>query len=285
MVRGHSRRAEILMKLLQDINTGNYTECEGHIVFGASSAVEVFEDLARSTGEREDPSFWDAVTKFLSDFKVHCGRKQVAERVSLGQAPRFKSDALDVFSPADILRLRSMIEGVLPGVQTAAQRSRTAPDASDEDSIDAAITVELLGKLPEAVRRAADLDQMSLERVPDKDLRRYFEEAHGCYLYGFNVACAVLCRAILESALESVCDSKGIVRKQVPRGESYFELLVKEASRGGLLTDDRPSCAMKVRNAGNYAIHDVPKFERCWECRMGEILDDTRKVLIDLCAS
>ncbi len=32
------------------------------------------------------------------------------------------------------------------------------------------------------------------------EIKQYFEEAHQCYLYGFNIACAVLCRSILESA-------------------------------------------------------------------------------------
>jgi hypothetical protein len=70
----------------------------------------------------------------------------------------------------------------------------------------------------------------------------------------------------------------------VPRHE-YFERLLEEAERGGLLADDRPECARKVRHAGNDAIHEFPRFERQWEHKLGEILDDTRKVLLDLYVS
>src|SRR5208283_5379472 len=120
---------------------------------------------------------------------------------------------------------------------------------SDEDSIDSFFTQELLEKVPQAVSRAASLGQMSLERVPDKELRHYFGEAHSCFLYGLNVACAVLCRAILESALESTCDPTQILKRKVPSNE-YFETLVDEAARGGLLdpADDHPGCAIKVRH-------------------------------------
>jgi len=127
-------------------------------------------------------------------------------------------------------------------------------------------------------------EQISLEGVPDKELRRYFEEAHHCYLYGLDVACAVLCRAILDSALERTCDPWHLIERNVPRQE-YFKRLLEEAERGGLLTDDRPESAWKVRHAGNDAIHEFPRFEILWQHKLGEILEDTRKVLLDLYGS
>jgi hypothetical protein len=282
MHRTFSKRAEILGRLLPHINAGNYTEYESLIVFGASTAEDVLDQFVRSPNEREDQSRWEAVHNFLSDFKVHGGREQLATRLSLERVPSFKSDALDGLSPADFRWLRKMFEGALPQVQKQAERSQMEPGTVDEDTIDAAITEELLGRLPKAVSRAARLDQMSLERVPNKDLRRYFHEAHRCYLYGFNVACVVLCRAILESSLKSVCDPHRLIKKQVPTGKSYFKALVVAAERDGLLTDDRPGCAIKVKNAGDDAIHDYSNFERCWVSKLGEVLDDTRKVLLDL---
>jgi len=94
----------------------------------------------------------------------------------------------------------------------------------------------------------------------------------------------VLCRAILASALENVCDPKGIVRKAVAPGDSYFGALVERAKQERLLMDDRPDCAIKVRDAGNDAIHDFQKFQRRWSNRFDEIVVDTRKVLLDLYA-
>jgi hypothetical protein len=278
MAKQSSRRLEILRRLLPYINTDDYTEFEEYIVFGASSAEEMLENLARSPSERADQSRLDPIFKFLSDLKDHRGRKQMAERVSIDQGPEFKSSAFDALSPADPLR---KVEQILKEPPGPAGQSGTVSDRADEDDLEAFLVVELLGKVPKAVNRAAQLDQISLERVPDMELRRYFEEAHHCYLYGLDVACAVLCRAILDSALQRRCDPRRDLKRSVPTPE-YFERLLEEAERGGLLADDRPGCARKVRRAGNDAIHEFPTFARLWEHKLVEILDDTRKVLLDL---
>jgi hypothetical protein len=281
MAKQLSRVAETLKRLVPYINTSNYTEFLEYIVFGAADAEEILENLTRSPGDREDTSRIDAVSKFASDLKAHRGRTQLAERISIDQRPKFKSDAFDAFPPTDPLR---NIEQILQEHRGPARRPGTASERADEDDLEAAFVMELLGKVPEAVSRAAQLDQMNLERVPDKELRRYFEEAHHCYLYGLDVACAVLCRAILDSALQRICDPSRNLKREVQPYE-YFDKLLDEAERGGLLADDRPACARKVRHAGNDAIHEFPRFEHLWEHKLGEILDDTRKVLLDLYSS
>jgi hypothetical protein len=57
---------------------------------------------------------------------------------------------------------------------------------------------------------------------------------------------------------------------------------VEEAGKRKILTDDRPEWALKVRDAGNEAIHNLEEFKKRWEGKLGEILLNTRKVLIDL---
>ena len=188
MIRRKSKRVEILSRILPYVNTGNYYESDGYIVFGASSPEEVFDDLTRDPGRLEDQPFWDVVTSILSDFKVHGGKLQAAERVSLDQAQEFKSAALDGLSAVDRERLRRIAEQALPQVQATVKRSNTVPCRADEDDLDAALVIELLGKVPEAVSRTISLDQLNLDQVPDQHVRRYFSEAHLCYLCGFNVA-------------------------------------------------------------------------------------------------
>lgn len=96
-------------------------------------------------------------------------------------------------------------------------RSSEANRKSDSDSqiidtLDAFYAHELLGKLPKIVSRASALEELDLPRVPD-NVRRYFEEAHHCFLYGFGIACAVLRRVILESALRELIDPDGSDRR------------------------------------------------------------------------
>ena len=271
MERQGSKRAEILKELLPYINNGDYTEYEELIIFGASSFDEVLECLTRTPNEGNDHTLYKTVFQLLADHKVHDGKREMTMRLSLDQTPSLKSTARDALSRENPPLLRALEEG-LPGAK-----------AANEDAIDAAFAEELLQKLPEVVSRASSLDSMDIQRVPKPNLRRYFFEAHRCYLYGFTVASAVLCRAILETALEDACDPREIVKRSVPNNE-YYETLVREAGRGGL-GDDRPECAIKVRHAGNDAIHNFSRFEKLWEGKLGEIVDDTRKVLIDLYGS
>jgi hypothetical protein len=275
-----SKRAEILKQLLPHIATGNYDKYDGYMVFGASSVFEMIDDIAARPGEREDDSLVRAVHELINHLRLHEGRSSVARRASLDAPPHFKTDALSEESNIlwEILENKRQ-ESVGGGGQPPTSRGANA-----EDAIDAALTDELLGKLPQMVDRTLRLDEINLGGVPNEDVKRYFYEALRCYLYGFRIAYAVLCRAILATALEKVCDPKDILRKAIAPGDSYYRALVEKAKQEKLLTDDRPDCAIKVRDAGNDAIHDFQKFQGRWSNRLDEIVIDTRKVLLDLYA-
>lgn len=272
MARKISKRAEILKRLLPLIDAGNFAEWDRFIVFGASSVGEVMEELTGSPNDLDDSLLGDALAKFISDFKLHLGREQVTERMSLGQPPRFKTNALDGLSREERLHLRTVVEDALPELRSETDLPWGSSGRTDEDALDAAFTAEMLGKIPKAVDRAAHHDKMSLDLVPDESVKYYFEEAHRCYLLGFNVACAVLCRAILASALEEICKRRDV----------KFEILVDRAIACGHLQDVPKEWAIDVRNAGNEAIHNLPEFKRLWECKLDEILMKTRRALLDL---
>jgi hypothetical protein len=282
MVRQKSRRAEIFKRIVPHINTGKYDESNGYIVFGASSVWEMVEDLISPPNERDDRSFDDALTIFGSDLKLHSGKEQLAKRVSLGQPPNFKSGAFDDLSPENRRRFLTAIQQAIPRIRSEVKQLRETADSPDEDAIDAELAYELLEKLPEAVYRASRLPPMSLGQMPKEDVKHFFNEAHNCYLYGHNVACAVLCRAILESALKETCIRHGLASIAVPQSKSPFEKSVDRAIAGGYLKDVPKQWAIDVRNAGNDAIHNLPEFRRRWEGKLDEILVKTRKALIDL---
>lgn len=281
MGKHQSRRARILKRLLPDINAGNYTEYGDYVVFGAEDVFDMIDDIASPKSEPEDRSIEDAAHKLISDSKLHDGRRHAAARVTLDKMPSFGTDALEILSREQRAVFFEVLTKVLEE-KRGGLHPRGISKTDVEDALDAAFAEEVLGKLPKIVHRTFTLDELGLDRVPNEDVKRYFGEAHRCYLYGFNIACAVLCRAILASALESVCDPKRIIRRRVAPGKSYFEALVRKASEVGLLMDDRPEWAIKIRDAGNDAIHNFPLFKEHWSKNVDEILLNARKVLLDL---
>jgi hypothetical protein len=277
-----SKRAEVLKSLLPHIATGDYHEYDGYIIFGASSVFDMIDDIAARPSERGDSSLAKSARELVSDLTRHHGRSTVARRASLHEPAPFKATSK---------QSRLLLEALekLLG-------EKPIPSSSNvEDAIDAALTEEVLGKLSKMVDRTVRLEDIRLDGVPNKQVKRYFEEAHRCYLYGFSVACAVLCRAILESALDNVCDPEGIVKREVAAGESYFSALVdkakvKKPSEVWLMKDEgkdgrvRP-VAIAVRDAGNDAIHEFQKFEKNWSNKLDSILAYTRLVLLALYTS
>jgi len=280
MGNSHSRRAEIIKQLLPYISANSYDNVDRYWVFGASSIWDMIDDLTASNDERTGPCFEDAVAHAVADAKLHAGRVEATGRVSLNGPPKFRSAAFDGLSAEERATLRKGLELVL---QQCASSAKAPGDKVTElaESLDAKFAEEMMGKLPKAVARALPLDQLNLEIVPNPDVKQYFEEAHQCYLYGFNIACAVLCRSILESALIQRFDPQ----RKIPKGSyGYFQTLVEIAERKGILKPDRPSAALDVRDAGNDAIHGVEAFNKKWKSRIDEILVSTRKVLLELYA-
>ena len=144
------------------------------------------------------------------------------------------------------------------------------------DALDRYYSEEIIEKLDGIVSRASALERMGLEIVPNRRVQFLFEEAHRCYLYGFHLACAVFCRAILEGALKEIAD---------PHSETNQSIhdMIAVAVEKRLLTDVRPRCAREVAKAGNRAIHDPEMFDRDYSAeKVQEILTNTRKVLEEL---
>jgi hypothetical protein len=276
-----SALSSTLKSLLPDLSAGRYVEINGLIVFGADSFDELMDHLLINTPEEEEheeqSEVYEKLRKFLDDLNRHTGRDSVRERATLNPPSEFKSDAFKDASSEEIRQKFELIRKVLTVKPVLTPQS-------EEKAVERALIEELLGKVPKAVTRAISLERLEYGSFPVKHLKGYFEEAHRCYLYGFNIACAVLCRAIVETALKNVVDPMSIVERSKKPEDSYIQLLAFEAERGGILTDDRPQCVLDIRDAGNAAIHSNkhPEFEVKWLPKLGEIIDGTRKVLIDL---
>lgn len=272
----------ILSRVLAFVRSEEYRDCGEFMVFG--TPAEFSDEVTREI---------DKASRTLGQYR---SRVRVNRRTALNQEPDLEGH----LRRADLADTgRQYAEAVLGG---RAPKEVKLPKRGREDpatisDIEMHFADELLKKLPKIVERAASLDEIGDEEF-DKGLvpghvKRYWEEAHRCYLYGFHVACAVLCRAILESALIEAIDPDGrignLLREEAKEpgkpNQSYIGRLVDEAAKKHILADDRPKCAIEVRNAGNDAIHDYGEFEK----RMRDplrgiacIVDSTRKILIDL---
>jgi hypothetical protein len=262
-----SKRAQLLSEILRHINDGNYEKA------GQSWSFGIGRGDSRVQGNKDEAVF-QKMRRLVYD---HVARTIAIQRTSLSSPPTVDSladefkDLMDELTPETREAL-----GQALGPIAAGQSVPTPEVNSDLDALDRYYSKEILEKLDGIVSRASALDRMGLEIVPNKRVQFLFEEAHRCYLYGFHLACAVFCRAILEGALKEVAD---------PRNETNHSIhdMVAVAVEKRILTDVRPRCAREVAKAGNRAIHDPEMFERDYSPEKVErILTDTRKVLAEL---
>jgi len=259
-----SKRSRLLAEVLVHINDGNYKHTDDHGTDGSD---------AGDPGNRDEAVF-QKMRRLVYD---HVARTVALQRTSLADLPTVDSLAAD---------FRKLMDELNPETRAALDRAfdhiATAPEtplpevANQLDVLDRYYSKEILEKLDGIVCRASALDRIGFEVVPNKRVQLLFEEAHRCYLYGFHLACAVFCRAILEGALREVVD---------PDSETNHSIhdMVAMAEENRILADDRSRCAREVAKAGNRAIHDPEMFDRDYSPdQVQEILTNTRKVLADL---
>jgi len=266
-----SKRAELLNTILRYINDGNYEKAGEAWSFGVGSR-------ASSGDGSNDEAVFQKMRHLVYD---HVARTVAIQRTSLSSPPTIDSLATEFRKLMDELKpqTREALGQALGPIATGSNPPAPAPISESNDQLDALdryYSEEVLEKLDGIVARASALDRMGLEKVPNKRVQFLFEEAHRCYLYGFHLACAVFCRAILEGALKEVADPES------ETSQSIHEM-IGVAVEKRLLTDIRPRCAREVAKAGNRAIHDPEMFDRDYSAeKVEEILTDTRKVLEEL---
>jgi hypothetical protein len=259
-----SKRAQLLAEILRYINDGNYERVGDAWSFGIGQGVSRDQ-------ENKDEAVFQKMRRLVYD---HVARTVAIQRTSLISPPTVDSLAGEFKKLMDDLtpETREALGQAL-GPIAAGQSSPTPEVKSDLDALDRYYSEEILEKLEGIISRASALERMGLEIVPNRRVQFLFEEAHRCYLYGFHLACAVFCRAILEGALKEVAD---------PQSETNQSIhdMVAVATEKHILTDVLSRCAREVAKAGNRAIHDPEMFERDYSPeKIADILTNTRKVL------
>jgi len=265
-----SKRAQVLTEILRYVNDGNYEKVGEAWSFGV--------DRSASRGANQDEVVFRKMRRLVYD---HVARTVAIERTSLASPPSVDSLACEFKKLMDELtpETRGAL-GQAIGPIAAGQDSVTAEAISGAtgqlDALDRYYSEEVVKKLDRIVARASALGRMGLEIAPNRRVQFLFEEAHRCYLYGFHLACAVFCRAILEGALKEVADPQSETKQSIHD-------MIALALEKSILTADRPRCAREVSKAGNRAIHDPEMFDRDYSPeRVEEILTNTRKVLEEL---
>ena len=266
-----SKRAPLLTEILRYINDGRYEKTGEAWPFGLGQGASP-EQCSK------DEAVFRKMRRLVYD---HVGRTAALQRTSLSSPPTVDSLAsefkklMDELTPVTREAFGQAISPIAEG-QDSSSPEKASASSNQLDALDRYYAEEILEKLDGIVFRASTLDRMGLEMVPNRRVQFLFEEAHRCYLYGFHLACAVFCRAILEGALKEVADPHS------ETNQSIHEMIAMAVEKG-VLTDDRPRCAREVAKAGNRAIHDPEMFDRDYSAeKVQEVLINTRKVLEEL---
>jgi hypothetical protein len=89
----------------------------------------------------------------------------------------------------------------------------------------------------------------------------------------------------LEAALINAIDQNGWIKNQTSTHQrSYIGAMLLDAKRIGLIDGSRFTQGMRIRDAGDAAIHNLIEFQDKFSKRVQEIIDDTRKLIEDLCS-
>jgi len=271
-----SKRAQLLTEILRYINDGNYEKVGDAWSFGIDRGDS--RGPANRSQVNQDEAVFQKMRRLVFD---HVARTVAIQRTSLSSPPTvdlladdFKN-LMDELTPETREALGQAIGPIAAGLDTPVPEA-VAGAKGQLDALDRYYSEEILEKLDGIVSRASALDRMGLGIVPNRRVQFLFEEAHRCYLYGFHLACAVFCRAILEGALKEIADPHSDTNQSIHD-------MIAVAVEKRLLTEVRPRCAREVAKAGNRAIHDPEMFERDYSAeKVEEILIDTRKVLEEL---
>lgn len=282
-MKSESRRARILKRVLDFINGGDWEEGDGFLIFGS----DAYDRHLGIEPDADEPNnyFDEFLRKLASEIKTIGGADSIAKRISLSPISRGLGDidltsffeGLSSDQKAQLLRTLSSVADEL--VRRPKPNTEAFRDISDE--IDASLAAEAIDQLEHSYRRVLTLDEMSTPPIAF-DGSEYFEEAHRCELHGQKIAAAVLCRAVLEAALISATDQDGWIKNQMNPRDSYIESMLLQARFTGLIDGSRFTHGLRVRDAGNAAIHDLLQFHSSFSDKTSLVIDDTRKILEDL---
>jgi hypothetical protein len=160
--------------------------------------------------------------------------------------------------------------------QEVGQKSAEGLVDRTAEGLDRYFSHQVVARLKKIVKRASTLEPVPLN-VSNTPVRILFQQAHGAYLYGFNIASIALCRSLIEAALRnrlSVSSDKNIKLLGKPGEDS----LINRAAEAKLLGESERIAASNVARLGNDVMHNVSSIQS-HQTAAEETLVFTRKVL------
>jgi hypothetical protein len=118
---------------------------------------------------------------------------------------------------------------------------------------------KLLPKTEKMADRALELAREVLSERPNQVAVDYIRRLTRCYIAGFFPETVILCRAVIEWALNDAFEKAGISVPVGEDGESALMTKIKAAKRFPVLSDEAVERAHLVRTRGNKAVHNSPK--------------------------
>jgi hypothetical protein len=168
-------------------------------------------------------------------------------------------------------RLRKLISitvrGSLGEKLALVGKTERLTDVPKEDLLTIAFADKLIELIPEAAARANEIVDLSVREATSESAESYLEEACYCYFYGLSSACAIVCRSVLEEAIERRLSRRALEewrQKQNDKmAEPTFGIVIRLAK---VATGDGewrlPQTAYKasddVLQIGNRAAHFAP---------------------------
>ena len=301
MAKKHfSRRARILKRILDWINRGTFHDFGEFMVLGNVGVFSTVDDEdpedvqihLRALSEDDVPKTeelraWDDIIERMSqlntDFQGAAVYRTAKERTALTSPhePTIESHGKQIRAAFEELSsdAKALIRNVLQDIKEVSKEGKEASSSHDSTGfLDEYYSKDVLRRLEKIVQRVSLLEAVKTPKIPSESVEKYFEEAHRCFLYGFPIATAVLCRAVLAARLEELrdqLDPNGTLKQEVekaPPGKtpSEYKLLIKRAAQEGLLDESRPLVggaqsphwAEPIIEAGNLASHNLEKFNK-----------------------
>jgi hypothetical protein len=123
------------------------------------------------------------------------------------------------------------------------------------ESVEIQIGNDSVNRLFDAPQRCLELATHILVVQPAEPVRRYLSRLGRCYIAGFLPECVILCRAVLENAVNEALERRGGEGAK-PRGSMSERL--SRCQRAGWIDAARQNDAVTIWKRGNKAVHEDP---------------------------
>jgi hypothetical protein len=268
---------------LDYINAGSWwAEKNGLLVFGDKDRVEAYISSAPQTVGISDDAV-KQVQAIRSSILARRGKRAAARRLSVGQLP---PEPTKVEIEEWLLSLKpERREEVLKYIGESLSVARIDPETNtptrrEDDNLDAALALDVINQLETSFSKIKEYPVLRIQHASPW-VQQYFEEAHRCYIYGMEVACAVLCRGLLEAVLSDLVDPTFSLCRTAGSSQSHLSAMIN-AAQHRLLSPPMTASAELIRDGGNAAIHDLKLFRSTYAPRLGQIVTETRQILSTL---